>query len=63
MATNNEYNVSEAQASMLHSLLVNAMEGSLRQQLMTGDSIGPKKRKKNKKNDAEQLRLIIMISD
>lgn len=33
----NEYNVTESQASMLHSLLVDAMEGSLRQQLMSGD--------------------------
>jgi hypothetical protein len=33
----NEYNVTESQASMLHSLLVDAFEGSLRQQLMTGD--------------------------
>ena len=34
---NKDYNDSESQASILHSLLVDAMEGSLRQQLMSGD--------------------------
>ena len=34
---NKDYKVTESQASMLHSLLVDAMEGSLRAQLMSGD--------------------------
>ena len=37
MANSSNKGVTEAQAAAIHSLLVDALEGSLRQQLMTGE--------------------------